>query len=183
MSQDLADDWRVVQDVLVRFYRGERAHPGRLRVDDILAWDDEQLEASHDYIQWLFPLRQASGFNPDAPILDEAQIQVFRTDPQLQAHVLASFQRMLRFYGLSQQAEGARLTISPSADWSRRKQLWLRQGNHNYLRLSRILTSLRLLGREAEAQALFAALTVIYHSDDGSRIGDRTYGFWSRAVA
>ena len=43
-----------------------------------------QLEAVHDYIQWLFPLPEPSGFNVAAPVLDRDSIQEFRTRPELQ---------------------------------------------------------------------------------------------------
>ena len=72
---------------------------GRL-LADIQAWDDARLEAVHDYIQWLFPLLEASPVNPSAPVLTSDLIEQFRARPELQANLRTSFLRMLRFYGL-----------------------------------------------------------------------------------
>ena len=66
---------------LVRFYRGDAPDARGRTLDDILAWDDEQLEAVHDYIQWLFPLDEPSRFNPDAPLLTPADRVAFLQPP------------------------------------------------------------------------------------------------------
>lgn len=54
-------------------------------------------------------------------------------------------------------------------------------GNHNHLRISRILKSLGILGLHREARELFAALQRVYtmHAD---AIGNETYHFWRSAV-
>src|ERR1700724_2057723 len=55
---------------IIGFYSGtEPDHRGRY-VHEIQAWPDDQLEAIHDYIQWLFPLPERSGFNVAAPVLN-----------------------------------------------------------------------------------------------------------------
>ncbi len=61
--------WRVGTDraAVLAFYRGEAADARGRWWRDILAKSDEWLEATHDYIQWLFPLPERSAFNPDAP--------------------------------------------------------------------------------------------------------------------
>jgi Opioid growth factor receptor (OGFr) conserved region len=41
------------------------------KLAEIWAWDFEELECAHDYIQWLFPLMEVSAFNPDAPLVNE----------------------------------------------------------------------------------------------------------------
>jgi hypothetical protein len=43
-------------------------HRGRY-LREIQEWPDDQLESVHDYIQWLFPLPEPSGFNVAAPAL------------------------------------------------------------------------------------------------------------------
>ena len=53
---------------------------------DILKWPDKRLESTHDYIQWLFPLPEVSGFNPEAPTLSrpDDDSSDFRSRPELQ---------------------------------------------------------------------------------------------------
>ena len=84
--------------------------------------------------------------------------------------------RMLRFYGLEFCSE----KIELAENFAVRSSNWLTPGNHNHLRLTRILRSLRLLGLEPEAQALFRVLSQLYESHPG-RITFKTYEFWKNA--
>src|SRR5689334_20682072 len=53
---------------IVDFYRGLTIDTEGRLLQDLWNWDDESLEVSHDFIQWMLPLRDPSQFNPDAPI-------------------------------------------------------------------------------------------------------------------
>lgn len=161
---------------LVAFYRdGARDDAGRT-LEEILAWGDDRLEAVHDFIQWLFPLPERSGANPAAPTLDQATIDAFHATAEMQQRLRASFERMLRFYGLSWTG----IAVERAPDFAARAQNWLRPMNHNHLRLTRILRSTLLLGLEAESKALFQALNAIYR-EYPDRIPARTHAFWSNA--
>ena len=48
------------------------------------AWDDQTMESCQDFIQWMFPLGEASSFNPDAPLLTDEDQRAFRREPLLQ---------------------------------------------------------------------------------------------------
>jgi hypothetical protein len=161
---------------LLSFYEGGVDDQNR-SLDEILAWPDEELEAVHDFIQWLFPLPERSGANPSAPVLDVATIQVFVQSAELRERLRQSFLRLLHFYGLSFQ-NGA---VQPAPTFQTRSANWLTPNNHNHLRLTRMMRSLRLLGLEAEAQALFLRLSNIYENQPGS-ITLRTWKFWKSAV-
>lgn len=168
---------------LIAFYRGTGTdHAGR-RLVDVLAWDDAELEAVHDYIQWLFPNVEPSRANSFAPLLTPADIATFRGDPTLQSTLLQSFERLLRFYGYrrSDSGEGG-LAIEPSADWETHATNWLQPYNHNHLRLTRIMKCLTALGLEAEARALQRALleTASRHMRLVSRT---TLRYWTDAVS
>jgi hypothetical protein len=165
---------------LLSFFRGGPDDRGRT-LDEILSWNRDRLEYTHDYIQWLFPLRDRSGANPSAPVLSNADIQAFHTDPALQHQLRRALDRMLDFYGLQ-------LVESPAAlpQVIRRETFdtlaseWLQPGNHNFLRLTRILKSLRTLGLQPYARATFEALRAIY-ADHAAIIGTRTFDFWQQA--
>jgi hypothetical protein len=165
---------------LVAFYEGSAPDDrGRFR-DEILQFDDERLEAVHNFIQWLFPLPERSGANPAAPILDAAAIDAFRARPELHAALRRSLDRMLAFYGFAWSGD----CVVKSASFPGRSD-WLAPENHNYLRLTRILRSLSLLGEAGAAQALFTALSEIYNEErrtGRNRISDRVFHFWRRAV-
>ncbi len=163
---------------LVSFYRNLAPDDRGRMLDGILARDDDWLEYTHDYIQWLFPLVAPSGANPAAPVLDEGQIAVFQDDAALQATLLQAFDRMLAFYGLARQG-GA---IVKGENWSGRKSNWFTRPTHNNLRITRILTSLRLLGLEPEARALYQALSALKESEADAGVGEEAFAYWGRAV-
>src|SRR4051812_18614981 len=112
---------------LVKFYSGAAPDDRGRFLSEIQGWPDHRLEQVHDFIQWLFPLREPSGANPDAPALDDADIREFRSSPELQSNLRASYLRMLSFYS------------APAKHW-------LTPGNHNHLRITRMIKSMRLLG-------------------------------------
>ena len=161
---------------IIRFTSGEGTdHQGR-RIDEIRAWDDGRLEAVHDYIQWLFPLPEASGFNPYAPVLTPEDIVTIRDDPALRDQVRGSFGRLLRFYGYGWE-RGAVIETDAS-----RRRAWVTPGNHNFLRISRILRSLSLLGLREEAAAFLAVLERLAGGEAGRTIGTLSLHHWRAAV-
>jgi hypothetical protein len=169
-------------DAIVEFYRGRSPDSEGRFVEDLWAWDDGALEAVHDYIQWLFPLPQPSGVNPRAPLVTTRTEATFAADLDLRLRLGRSFERMLRFYGF----EGARgpggFMVRPGPSFAARSRVWLRPSNHNFLRLTRILASLRTLGLPDEAAALFRCLEGLFRGEAGDVIGSRTFAFWQRAV-
>ncbi len=163
-------------DRLIAFYRdGARDDEGRTQAE-IVAWDDQRLEAVHDFIQWLFPLPERSGANPAAPVLTAETIAAFHATPAMRERLRESWERMLRFYGLIWNGT----SVERAANFRERAENWLWPGNHNHLRLTRILRSTLLLGLEAESAALFRALNAIFR-EYPSRISSRTHAFWNDA--
>jgi hypothetical protein len=162
---------------IVDFYSWKATDTSGRTLREIQAWDYNKLENVHDYIQWLFPLPEPSQYNLRAPVLDAKQIAKFQTDPELQAQLLVSFDMMLGFYGF----ERNNLSITCSNSWEERSRNWLKPGNHNHLRLTRILKSLSILGLKDYAHALFDALNAICSGKSGA-ISDTTMGYWKRAL-
>ena len=170
-------------DALLRFYRLEGPDARGRTLPEIWAWDAARLEGVHDYIQWLFPLAEPSAFNPQAPILTAETIAVFRVDPELRQRLLQSLMLMLGFYGLTLSTEpGSAPRIEPAADFAAKRRGWLRAGDHNHLRLTRILASLRLLGLGDHSQALFACLAGIAR-DHPDAVSATTLAYWRRAAS
>ena len=163
---------------LVEFYRGQARDTEGRRLEEIWAWDDDSLEAVHDFIQWLFPLPEPSAFNPDAPILRTEDIAAFRGDPLLQARLQRSFERILRFLGLTLTHDGKVIRGDNFA--ARAPDVWAAP-NHNWLRITRILRSLTLLGLETQARALYDRLSEMYSGRKYPIRGD-TFCYWTAAV-
>jgi hypothetical protein len=180
-----AVDWQTamqVNDPIVAFYAGDSPDAVGRSLAEILAWDDERLEQVHDFIQWLFPLSQASGVNPLAPLVTRTTVEAFAGDPVLRGRLLASFDRMLRFYGLERYTGDNGLAVRPAATYDARKHAWQTPGNHNHLRITRILTSLGLLGLGQEAEAFGACLARLFEREGTSAISERSFQFWMNAV-
>ncbi|HEY9611993.1 opioid growth factor receptor-related protein [Allocoleopsis sp.] len=73
------------------------------------------------------------------------------------------------------------IAVTQSDEYRERISVWLNRFNHNYLRITRILTSLSLLGLEDDAKAFFNGLDQIY-LEEGDPIGSEPYLFWKKAV-
>lgn len=133
---------------------------GRL-AGDVLLLPDEQLEQIHDYIQWLFPLPTRSAAQPDAPVLTEAEIDAIRADPRAAATLKQAEERMLRFY---RQTNG-----------------WLTGHDHNHLRITRIIRSLKLLVGPDAAQRFHRTILSL-HEAGGAPANARSLQFWTEAA-
>jgi hypothetical protein len=170
-------------DNLVAFYRGERADNVGRHLDDIWEWTPAQLESTHDYIQWLFPLDQPSQVNPSAPVVTPEARRAFEWDDTMRDRLMRSFWLMLKFYGLEHQDTPDGPVVKRGADFTARAQVWLQPGNHNHLRLTRIMKSLRLLGLEFESHALYVCLESIREDEGRTAISAETAGYWRDAAA
>ncbi|HVX86759.1 MAG TPA: opioid growth factor receptor-related protein [Phycisphaerae bacterium] len=161
---------------LLTFYTNTTPdHAGRY-LRDIHAFSLDQLESTHDFIQWLFPLDTPSPVNPFAPTLDAQTIADFRAGPPLQTNLQKSLNLMLNFYGLTRSAAA----ITRAQNFPARAHNYLHPNNHNHLRLTRILRSTHLLGLEQESGALLTALLAIAH-DHPAAITPPTLHFWQNA--
>ena len=173
----------MASDPIVSFYSGGVDDRGR-RLDEILGWSDERLESVHDYIQWVFPTTTASGVNPHAPLVTSATVVEFAA-PDMRDRLRRALDRMLRFYGLTRSTDAAGRTvigIDPERFRSRSED-WLTPGNHNHLRLTRIMQSLAALGLEREARALQRCLVRDIAEGPGrARVTPDTLRYWGEAL-
>ena len=133
---------------------------GRLAAD-VLGFPDRDLEAVHDYIQWLFPLPTRSAAQPHSPILTPTEIAAIKADPRAVDTLKVATERMLRFY--------------QDTSW------WLSPHDHNHLRITRILHSLRLLVGPHEAIA-FHKVILALNETAGAPVNTRSLHYWAEAA-
>jgi hypothetical protein len=133
---------------------------GRLAAD-VLGFSDRDLEAVHDYIQWLFPLQTRSTAQPHSPILTPIETAAIRDDPRASDTLKAATERMLRFY--------------------RDTHWWLTSHDHNHLRITRILQSLRLLVGPDEARTFHKAILAL-HEAAGAPVNAGSLHYWAQAA-
>lgn len=158
----------------VQFYRSEIANNDGTTFEDILAYSYGALEVDHSYIQWLFPLYEPSCFNVLAPVLTTEEQILFSTDPFLRDRVEKAFHKMLDFYGLQYSDEVVSWQVPGKHE---NPQWWLEFFNHNMLRITRILMSLRLLGRTDLCMALYKLLLTVRN-----RVTQNTWDYWNDAA-
>jgi hypothetical protein len=173
------------QPLVVRFY--DPRVPGRdnngRTLQKILGYNDVQLEYDHTYIQTLFPLPEASRFNYAAPIVDRATFDTFRARAELRGRLKLSFERLLRFYGLQLLEVGnGEVKVTPADNWTMASRRWVVRVNHNHMRITRIIRSLRVLGLEKEAKSFWAMLQDVNNLAERDRIGESSLMFWRRAA-
>ena len=145
---------------IVAFLEGEGTDTRGRTLFDVLGFDDAALERNHDFIQWLFPLPEPSGAVPDAPVLTGEDMQAIHDSVMAQCAMAAATDRMDRFY--------------------RRTDHWLRPHDHNHLRITRIIRSLRLLRGDDEAEA-FRAVILSMVEATRAPVSARSRGYWSTA--
>lgn len=71
-------------------------------------------------------------------------------------------ERMLAFFGLTLARCQVAPTVNPGPGYSERRRVWQGSGNHNFLRISRILESLASLGLGRYAVAFYLCLEQLY---------------------
>ena len=135
--------------MFLNFLVGQETNISGWYLSDIWKFNDTQIENTHTFIQWVFPTNEASRATPGSPVLEEKEILAIRNNEQ------------------------AKQNLSKSADWYlnflRRNKFWRKPYDHNHLRITRMLKSLRLLCGEDDAdyykeqfwQILGADMTVI----------------------
>lgn len=163
---------------LLSFYYGSHPdHKGRM-LAEIVQQDDSWLEQTHDFIQWLFPLNEASRASSHAPVVDSKTVTAFQTDDLLQKHMRVCLVRMVKFLGL--RFDGR--TLEKATNWNDRKQDWFTVHSHNSLRITRILKSMALLGLKQDAIALHAGFESLCQGETDCRITDESRTLWRQAV-
>ena len=145
---------------VLAFLQGEGVDSRGRSVFDVLGLDNAALERTHDYIQWLFPLPEPSSAVPDAPVLSAGEIEAIRESGLAQIALAAASDRMDAFYRMTHD--------------------WLMPNDHNHLRITRIIRSLRLLRGDAEAEAFKAAILARVEATRAP-VSARSRGYWQTA--
>jgi hypothetical protein len=147
-----------MSDRLISFLAGDGRDDAGRAFDDVLALPDADLEARHDFIQWLFPLTEPSRAVPGSPWLEATALAALRDSPLAVERQARAAARMLGFY--------------------RATSNWRGRFDHNQLRITRIIKSLRLVSGDAAADAFKAQILALAQ---GSPINAEALAFWREA--
>ena len=166
---------------LVAFHTALATDRAGRTIEDVWALGPDALEQAHDYIQWLFPLDEPSRAQPASPVLTPEAVEAIRRSPLATGRLLRSAQIMAAFYGFEVTRAGSEWRVTRAPSFEVRRRVWLTPGNHNYLRQTRILRSLLLLGQTELARSWLACLLDVY-DEYGSVIGETTVAYWKAAI-
>ena len=146
--------------MIVGFLEGRTPdHRGRI-LAMLLQQTDHQAETTHDYIQWLFPLNEPSRSVNGAPVLTELDIDEIRQSSLAQSNLAESARWFLGFL--------------------ERNNHWVTKYNHNHLRITRVIKSLRLLASD-EAADEFRDKVLALAGDNLNLVDQKARGFWMSA--
>jgi len=159
-------------DDFIDFYSGKSKNWCGYFIDDILSFSNNQLETTHNYIQWIFPTTEKSKFNKNAPIMTNEIIENFKNNPKCKENMLKCFEKMLNFYGLTLENK----CIVKNINYKERSYNWIYLHHHNYLRITRILKSLKLFGFYEEYNDFLKVLKEI--KDENKSQLDKAYHYW-----
>lgn len=168
---------------LLEFWRGTGTNQSGHTFEDVMRFNDSQLEDEHDYIQWIFPLDEASRAQPSSPVLTQADIDVLTTEPGMMLKAGFVLGLMTKFFGFDMYRNGNDFRFVRADDFDERASNWISARNHNFLRLTRMLKSMSLLNYDYYAIALQKLLLEI--ADDPeykTTIGPATRKFWQEAI-
>jgi len=129
-------------------------------ITEIYSLSDQEIENTHDFIQWVFPLPEASRAVFNAPVLSEHDVRDIRDN------------------------EMAQENLSRSSDWYlgflKRNKHWMTKYDHNHLRITRAIKSVRLLIGDQEADKFRTQIFEVL-GDAISNIDPKAVSFWMDA--
>lgn len=166
-----------MSSAVIDFYCHEGTDPYGQSVLDMLAMTDRELESNHEVIQWMFPLHEPSSVNPDAPLIDPGSAKVLQENINARQRMHEMILRFGRFLGFQLNEDGI-FVAEPGLANNRAN--WQSPLNHNQLRITRALRSMRLFGFQREAESLFDAVNQA--AGDSPGVSQRTTGFWKIAL-
>ena len=132
---------------------------GRM-IQDIWNFSDEEIESQHDFIQIIFPLNKKSQSVFHGHYLENEEIiKSLKNDEQVKQAIIKSSLWFLSFL--------------------KRNCYWNNRHDHNHLRITRVIESLRLIVSNEEADKFHKSILEIIKGNN--KINNRTLEFWKNA--
>jgi hypothetical protein len=125
----------------------------------------EQFEGDHAWIQWILPTKERSAFNVECPLLTDEDIVLFKSDPVLIENYMYAIYRAMDFFGMTVFRGEA---VWQEAGNHKNPKWWLEHFNHNFLRMTRLLLSLRYMGYDRLCRSIFTLLSEYEESHQNS---------------
>lgn len=148
-------------NLLLGFLKGTGKDRHGRTIEEIWNYTDEQIESVHNYIQWLFPLREMSENVMGSPYLEtDEEIKKIREDSDTQENFVKSLMRMQNFY--------------------RDNDFWLQPNDHNHLRITRILKSTALLSSKENAREFYDF--IMWRVREFQPVTEESLDYWENSI-
>lgn len=170
-EQPFSSQAEVDDLLLLRFFLDEEDVCIPYRHEEIVRFTDDEIERYHDFIQWIFPTSQPSRFNGEAPTIDEHFVSMFHGNQCALQNYCKSCRRYLHYMDFDCSGDGNIHTYHGDRPFYRLPY-------HNFLRITRVLQSLRETGHPQCSANLFAQMIDILHSTPNHHIDDTTIAYW-----
>jgi hypothetical protein len=133
-------------DYILGFMRNESPDYKGRKYLDMINWTDQQLESCHDQIQHMFPLHEESRMAVRYPIITKEIAEIAENDSVIQNNMMSALWRMRRVFGIGEYND------------KNIQYTWCQKGNHNLLRITRIIRSLRIFGLDNLAENFYGCV-------------------------
>jgi len=153
-------------------------------LEDLRALSNADLETRHDCIQFMFPSTDVSQYNSVAPVVTNEVIECFKGNKNLRDELLLNLHRILEFwdFAITEENDVIKFLLKPEFMGKPSSEVIFRNTSkfHNFLRLTRVIKSLHILGLEHYALALkkFAIETL----KDTIKVPLTTVKFWKDSI-
>jgi len=125
---------------------------------DIIYRNDAWWEHGHDFIQWCFPLPEASKAVPLSPVATQEDFDCIAESPTLKMRMVALLGRYVTFLESTEK--------------------WRRKEDHNHMRITRVLRSLSYCGLNDVAYDFLQYVK----AQVGHIVPSRTVWYWDEAL-
>lgn len=146
----------MVDSPIIQFYVNGKSDPMGRTYASMMYFTEERMEECHDWVQWMFPTAESSAFASVYPVLTAEDVAKLQASPVARLRLIAAVDKFKDFMGIG--------NVPDESKWKN----WCTPGNHNLLRVTRIIRALRLFGEENvattfahEAQVVAVACDVL----------------------
>lgn len=134
---------------IIEFYQGKRkTSQFGLTLEETWQLKNHMLNQGYFWIAWLFPVEKPSKWNNLAPAFRPQDTEFFRNNAEIQTKFLATFDHIIRYWGLYREEE---LKICKEV---KQRDYWIKPIGHEDKKISRIIVSLDLCGQPVLARQL-----------------------------
>lgn len=148
------------QNILYQFYC-EKGHTNAgLTFENIIGFSDDEIENTHHFIKWIFPTKHPSQAQPSSPCLTYNDLRLLSWSDIFYENFENAVTWFLRFL--------------------KRNKVWVGKYNHNQLRITRAIISIRTLHSFELASWFHQSILSI--AGGGDKLSPATLGYWQDAL-